>query len=471
MYAVVDVGTTGVKLFVYDKDLRVIYRERIAMGFKKVGNNYLEQDSGKIFDVVLRFIKKAREKDAKYLGLTTYRASLVAWRKDGKPLTNVITWIDKRGLEVTSRFPLHLKLLSRVGILKPILSIESPAVLEKWMIDNVSGLFNSLKKGDAFIGTLDSFLAYRLTGHYISDATNISLTGLIHPRTFKPINMVFNLLKLPPVYPEVVDNIGDFGEIEGLELKVLIADQQAAIIAENCLEKGCIKVTHGTGSFVDVITGSDFTMVGGGVIPIVVYRLDGKAIYGVEGFIPTTGIVLDWLLLKGFYKSYEEFNEYARGGGRRIFFLPSFRGLRVPYVPDLRGVIADIDLTVDKSSVAYSFLEAIAFLTYKILSRIKEKVALKRILRANGGLSKSDTLLELTANITGLVVERQRDIEASARGTALLLKVASGDIQLRDISSYREVESRFQPSISGEERKQTLDFWEKGLKVVLGWRF
>jgi len=60
-----------------------------------------------------------------------------------------------------------------------------------------------------------------------------------------------------------------------------------------------------------------------------------------------------------------------------------------------------------------------------------------KTLRADGGLSKSDSLLRATSAATGLPVERHPDLEATSRGLAMLQLVATGKASLDDLVKAR----------------------------------
>lgn len=79
------------KLFVYDDELNVVHSEAVEVGLVHPGPGRAEQDAERLYVVVRSFARKAGELGARELGITTYRASIVLWRADGSPLTNVAT--------------------------------------------------------------------------------------------------------------------------------------------------------------------------------------------------------------------------------------------------------------------------------------------------------------------------------------------------------------------------------------------
>ncbi len=469
-YAVMDVGTTGVKLAVYDEGLSRVYYERVSVGFERTVEGYVEQNAAKLAEVVKGFARKAKSLGARKLGVCTYRASVLAWSKDGAPLTNIITWIDGRGREVVEKLPGYAKLLRNVsGALSQILSPDSPAVLMRWILDHVEGLRERVERSDAYLWTVDSYILYTLTGKFYSDATNAALTGLIHPRNLEEIDIVFSLLKLPRRTPEVVDNVVDAGSFEGLDVSVLIADQQSASVAVGALREGAIESVHGTGSFVEQCTGK-FAMVGGGLVPVIILSLDGRRVYGVEGFVRTTGSIVEWLREAGFFSSYEEMEGLASRASRGVLVLPAFGGFRCPRAPRLRGLITGLHPGVGRGEVVAGLAWGVALHIAYIIREIRKRVGAPRSpLWASGGYSQSDYFLQVLADATGLKVARPVDVESSCRGVAKLLALADGRISRKELEEPPPPGKVFEPRLSGEERERLLESYSEFLEVVRKW--
>lgn len=468
MYGVIDVGTTSTKLYIYSKEGKIKYSTRTRLGFERREGNYIEQDSNRLWEITKAFLNKMENERVKYFGLTTYRASVLVWDKEGKPLTNVITWIDRRGLEVKKSFPLYLKVLSKFPMLKSVLSIDSPAMLYKWLIWKKPELKNEIQKEEAYFGTLDSYLTYRLTGEYVSDITNATLTGLIHPKTLKPLSIVSRILGTPDYSPRIVDNVETIGEIGNMEFSVLIADQQAATVAEGCLKKGRVKITNGTGSFVDMVL-DEFKMPKGGLIPITVVKVGDKTVYGVEGFVPSSGIVLDWMVDKNIVEDYKSICSDEEEG-EEIFFLPMFRGLRIPYHLSASGAVLGLTLNSSSMDIARGFINGLAFLIQEILREMIGQFKHRPdVLYCNGGLSQCRRLLQAIADYTGYYVARSRGDDATAHGVLNLLEISSGRKSLEDIREPEEGVVLYTPKLSEKDRIEKIKKWREALKVGLKW--
>lgn len=433
LYACVDVGTTRIKLSLYDEDLRGRQVEALAVPVNADGL----QDAEELFRAVKHLVNRGRELGATSVGVATYRASTVAWDKEGKPLTPIVTWTDRGVASTYRRLPAHLKLVGKIPPFDLIISPYSPVL--KFL--RLKELNQSLGEGD-MLWTVDSYLAYRLTGRFVSDATNACLTGIVDPRTMKEIGATRSLFKLRFETPEILENAENIGSYGEMEVNALIADQQAASVAEWAVEAGVGKVTNGTGTFVDIPT-TGFARRGE-LIPIVLLKHKGRVWFGVEGYLPTTGRAVDLMLTIGLLKDYSELETEGRSD---VIFVPSLAGLQVPRAPNAKGVIAGLTLASDRGAIILGLLRSVAFHVRLVLEESGERL---QTLRVDGGLSKSNALTKAISRATGMKVERDADLEATSRGVAMLQQVASGRSSLEDLARAKRERETFSETAAAE---------------------
>jgi glycerol kinase len=418
LYACVDVGTTRIKLCLYDGDLQRKHMEAVTVPVGADGH----QDAEELYRAVKHLVGRAKELGAKSAGLATYRTSTVAWDKEGKPLTPVVTWTDRSVAMTYRHLPAYIKLIRIIPPFDLVISPYSPIMK-----------FLRLRELNPSVGdetmqwTIDSYLAYRLTGKFVSDATNACLTGFVHPKTMKEIGLVKSLFNLRIEIPAMVENTQNIGTCDGLELNALIADQQAASVAEMAIEGGVGKVTNSTGTFVDIPTAGYTTK--GGLTPMVLLMHRGKVWHGAEGYFFTTGAAVDRLLSMGLLRDYSDLEIEGNGG---VIFIPALSGLQG--AANAKGVIAGLTLGSDRGAIVSGLRKSIAFHVRSVLEKSGERL---RTLRANGGLSRSTALLKTTSAATGLPVERLPDLEATSRGLAMLQLVATGKASFDELSKVR----------------------------------
>ena len=443
LYACVDVGTTRIKLSVLDEELHRTHVEAMSV---PVGADGL-QDAEELFRVVKHLADRGKEFGADSIGLATYRTSTVAWDREGKPLTPIVTWTDTRVEAIYGRLPAYLKLVRRIPPFDLIISPYSPVL--KFL--RLRELNHSLPD-DSMQWTIDSYLAYRLTGKFVSDATNACLTGIIDPRKMKEIGVVKSLFKLRMETPQLVENTETIGSYNGMEVNALIADQQAASVAESAIEGGVAKVTNGTGTFVDIPTAGFARR--GGLIPMVLLKHRGRVWFGVEGYLSATGRAVDNMLATGALGDYSDL-EVKNDSDVTFVRVPS--GLQVPRPPKGMGVTAGPAQGSDRKAIVSGFLKSISFHVRFVLEQSRERVS---TLRADGGLSRSDALLKAISAASQTTVERDADIEATSRGLAMLQLIASGRSSLEDLVKAKREREVFN-SAAGAKLEEEYEKWKE----------
>jgi glycerol kinase len=426
-YACVDVGTTRLKLGIYDEEFTRIYSEHVTVPLSPDGLH----DPEAVYATVKLMLRKGRELGATSAGLATYRASVLAWKKDGTPLTPIVTWLNTESKRAYEKLPVYVK---AVGIIPPydlVFSPYTPLTRFAFLKEKNPDITPLLKSGEAMEWTLESYLIYRLTGRFLSDASNATMTGLVHPKDLRPIGIAKSLMGFDLPIPEVIGNAEPLGTAEGLELRALAADQQAACIAEGALEGRVAKITNGTGTFVDVPV-EGYSPVRG-LVPIVIAKLHDSVFHGLEGRLPSSGKTVDLMFELGVLKSYSD----LEGPPPKVHVnvVPALTGLQIPNVPEAKGLIYGITTTTERGSLVSGLLDSIAFHVRLVLETSRRKV---NVLRADGNLSQSTELLRRISAVTGLPVERQSDLEGTMRGLAILQALSEGSLRLEDIASTRK---------------------------------
>ncbi len=139
----------------------------------------------------------------------------------------------------------------------------------------------------------------------------------------------------------------------------------------------------------------------------------------------------------------------ARGG---LLVVPALAGVNVPPRPCALGLVSGLGLDTTRESFVRAVLEGMVQLIGLIFDSMRG-IAEVSVVRVAGGLSKSSLFLKLLATALNVRVERQRDVEATARGgTAALLKVfRGGDWSIRDLVGGAQVEVETSVAPGGEE--------------------
>ena len=151
---------------------------------------------------------------------------------------------------------------------------------------------------------------------------------------------------------------------------------------------------------------------------------------------------------------------------------PAFTGLGAPYWDQYaRGTIVGITRGVNKYHIIRATLESIAYQVNDVLVAMEADSGIRlEALKADGGASANDFLMQTQADIIGAPVNRPRCVETTAMGAAYLAGLAVGYWSgPEDIRKNWAVDRTFEPAISGEERAGKLKGWKKAVKYAYGW--
>jgi glycerol kinase len=417
------------------------------------------------------------------IGITNQRETTVVWsRKTGKPIANAIVWQDMRVAGDVARLAREIGddfFRSRTGL---PLSTYFSALKLRWILENVEGALRQAEAGELLFGTIDTFLAWKLTGLHITDVTNASRTQLMNLKTLAwdaellkafsiPAQMLPRICSSSEVYGRVKE-----GPLSGVPVAGILGDQQAALVGQTCFKSGEAKNTYGTGCFLLMNTGEEPVASKHGLLTTVGYKLGQQpACYALEGSVAIAGALVQWLRDNlGLIRSSPEIEELARSvednGG--VYIVPAFSGLYAPYWKEnARGVITGLTRYADKAHLARAVLEAVAFQTREVVEAMEQDsgIALK-VLRVDGGMVKNDLLMQFQADILDRPVVLPAVQETTSLGAAYAAGLAVGFFSSREelCAHWSEAKS-WQPRMEAAKREKLYREWKKAVTRAFDW--
>lgn len=164
--------------------------------------------------------------------------------------------------------------------------------------------------------------------------------------------------------PRVVENSYDFGVVDksifGAEIKISasvcinvmpikllyinnfifqlkMGDQSASMWGSGCFKNGDVKITLGTGSFLDLNTGTNCLASVHGLYPLVSWKWKQKnsskieTNYCMEGAVNDTGSIIKWAIDFGLFDDPALSSDMAEtvNDTDGVYFVPAFSGLGV----------------------------------------------------------------------------------------------------------------------------------------------
>ena len=321
---VLDEGTTSTRamLFTAAGSLRGEAQRELTQHYPGPGR--VEHDANEIwhrtFECALEMVALAGGADRiAAIGITNQRETVVAWdKRSGEPLARAIVWQDRRTADQCAalRDAGHEEAVrARTGLL---LDPYFSATKMRWLLDREPAVAGAAASGRLAFGTIESWLAFKLTGAHLSDVSNASRTLLFALDASDWDEGLCALFGVPrAALPELTDSAGAFGStgLFGAPIPIcgLAGDQQAATIGQGCLRPGDTKATYGTGAFVLSNQGTRVPHSHHRLLGTVLYQLDGERHYALEGSVFVAGSFVKWLRdALGFIETAAETEALAR---------------------------------------------------------------------------------------------------------------------------------------------------------------
>jgi glycerol kinase len=483
---VLDEGTTSTRamLFAPDGTLHGVAQQELTQHYPRPG--WVEHDAAEIWDKTLACARAVVEKAGgpdriACIGIANQRETIVAWDKaSGQPLARALVWQDRRTADVCARLrdDGHEPLVREATglLLDPYFS----ATKMRWQLENEPAVAEAAQAGRLALGTIESWLAFKLTGGaHISDASNASRTLLLPLAGSSWDEGLCDLFGVPrAALPEVTDNAGSFGttlpELFSAPIPIagMAGDQQAATIGQGCLSSGDTKATFGTGAFILASTGATLPRSDNRLLGTVLCQLGGERLYAIEGSVFVAGSLVKWLRDSlGIIASAAETEELARSidhsGG--VVIVPALSGLGAPHWrPEARGAITGLSFSSRRAEIARAALEAMAHQAHDLARAYAADGAEWSLLRIDGGMSANDWMAQDIANLLGLTVERPHLVETTALGAAMLAGFGAGLFACLDqaVLAMRGEARRFEPDMAEEERAERLSRWHRALAAI-----
>ena len=459
----IDQGTSGTKAIVVDAAGTVLSTAEVGLRPRYLDGGAVEQDPQALLDSVVVAGHRALEEagvPVHAVALANQGESVLAWDPDtGRPLTPVIGWQDRRAEEWCRRHAAHRDRVHALTGLELDPYFSAPKM--RWLRDTLTTV--------GVVTTTDTWLVHRLCGAFVTDASTASRSLLLDLDAVAWSPELFGLFglegeRMPRVVAsdEVVGETSVFGPT--LPVTGLIVDQQAALLAEACLEPGTAKCTFGTGAFVLAQTGSDAVRSGSGLTSSVAWQLASGTSYCLDGQVYTAASAVRWAVDAGLLESAEGLDAGAAPSSDGVLFVPGFAGLAAPWWdPSATATITGLRLGTGSRHVVRALVEGIACQVAELTTLVGDDVGtpLSR-LRVDGGLTRSSALMQAQADLCQVPVEVYPSAHATPLGAAACARLAlEPEADLATIVGGWTPERTFEPEWSADRADDHLARWHR----------
>jgi glycerol kinase len=422
------------------------------------------------------------------VGITNQRETTMLWdRRTGRPLCNALVWMDTRTDALVHDYAANGgqdRFRAVTGL--PLATYFSGLKL-LWILENVPGAREMAEAGQALFGTVDSWLAWNLTGGaagglHITDVSNASRTMLMDLASCDWDDGMLAAFKIPRAcLPRVVSSSAVYGEItsiplRGARLAGMLGDQQAALVGHTCFAAGEAKNTYGTGSFMLMNTGTAPVQSKAGLLTTLAYRFgDAAPRYALEGAIAITGALVQWLRdnLQMIQHAGEiEALAASVADNGDVYIVPAFSGLYAPYWKDnARGVIAGLTRYATRAHFARAALEATAYQVRDVVTAMQEDSGIRlEVLKTDGGMVGNELLMQFQADMLGARVIRPKVTETTALGAAYAAGLAVGYWRSTDeLRANWQADRDWKPQMDMVQRERLYRSWQKAVRRSFDW--
>jgi glycerol kinase len=423
----------------------------------------------------------ATPSDVVALGITNQTETfIVSERASGRPIYPAIVWQDRRSADRCAALTQagHAPFVrTRTGL---ELDATFPATKVGWVLDHVGGARARAQAGELAYDDVASWLLRHLTGIRACEASNAGRTLLCPLGGDDWDDELLDLFGLPrALLPPIVDSdaLGSLAPASAVETALpvtgVLGDQQASLFGLGCRRAGTAKVTLGTGAFILAQAGTSAPAPPPGVLASCAWRRRGETSYALEGFVPSAGAALDWMAGIGLLPPAPELDALLSAAGPdddSVACVPALQGLGTPaWNPMVRAGLFGLSRATTRAQIARAAVDGVLHQVADALAAISVVMPLATVI-VDGGMSRSDWVLQRLADLADIQVRRAARSEATAVGAAMIGGLAAGFWSSVDELPDVAVDRVAEPTLHSSERSALRKRWAEAVALAAGWR-
>lgn len=432
-----DVGTSSCKAVVFSMEGALLAEGRGSYPLLKPRKGWAEQ---RVEDILAGIRGAVREIACQYdvskvcaIGISSQMAAHCLVDADGRPLTNIISWMDRRASEEVEAYNQCFTQQDTLDLTGMDMLITPAHTITKlrWMQKHMPELLRRAR----YVVQVKELLIHELTGQWVSDKT--TLKGIVRQSDGSVIPEIMQFTRCPEsLIPPVKAPHQQAGRLReggcgfeafraGIPVAVGWNDMNAAFLGMAGVPEESVGLDlTGTSEHFGMIARhipERFRCDGVNHVPF----LEGREVcYGVTS---SGGQAFDWFV-KNIYASGDVQQAYAEimpqlaamdaRATRGLYFLPYIEGERNPWnMPNARGVFFGLNGSHNRLHLAMAVMEGVCFALHTILDRMPQRPG--RVIVA-GGSARNDVWNQMKADVLELPYEKLHTTEAGCNGAAIL---------------------------------------------------
>ncbi len=486
----IDQGTSSTKTLIFDAQGRAVAKGSEPLKTMYLKDGFVAQDPEGFSQNVLKSVKKClsdfKKKggtaaDIKACGISNQRETFVIWNKSGKPLHNAIVWQCKRSIAICERLKnrgFESEIKEKTGlIIDPYFS----GTKLLWLFENTPSVKTAILSGEAYFGTIDTWLLYKLTNgqSYFTDYTNASRTLFLNLKTLDWDRDLLKKWGLESLnLPELKSSSAHFGESRfenifkhPLSITSMIGDSHAAAFGEGCFSAGTAKATMGTGCSILMNIGDTPKMSQNGMLTTICWSIEGRVDYAFEGAIVSCGATIEWLKNEmGLFKNSKETQAMAESvtDNNGVYLIPAFSGLGAPHWDmNRKASISGLTFDCNKNHIVRSALESISYQIKDVIVAMEQDAHMSlEALNTDGGITSNTFIMQFLTDLLGIPVSKISISDVSALGAAYLAGLAIGFYKdLNTLKNLNIDKTLYETQANRTDVLVGYDGWKKALQT------
>ena len=481
----IDQGTSSTKTLIFDEAGKVVARGSEPLKTYYSEGGLVEQNPEEIYQNVLLSVQKCLNEFStqgvaleliKAIGVSNQRETFVVWNGAGVPLYNAVVWQCKRSVNICERLlqaGLGETIKKKTGLLVDPYFSGTKLI---WLYEKVAAVRTAVDAGQAYFGTIDTWLLYKLTNgqSYLTDYTNASRTLFFNLHTLtwdQELLNQFGLNRLNLPAPKPSATLFGQTDFQGLlpkpvQITSMIGDSHAAAFGEGCFAPGTAKATLGTGSSIIMNIGDEAKESGSGMVTTICWSTEDRVDYALEGVIVTCGATVEWLknemgLITDSQQTEAMANAVPDNNG--VYLVPAFSGLGAPHWDmNRRASITGLTFDCNKNHVVRAALEAMAYQIKDVIVAMEQdaQLALEKIM-VNGGITANQFVMQFLADLLGKEVVKMGMPDVSALGAAYLAGLKAGIFKdLNHLKNLNTEKTKITPGKNQEQVQRYYAGWQ-----------
>jgi glycerol kinase len=350
----------------------------------------------------------------------------------------------------------------------------------KWLLENNIKVKKLLEKDNLCIGTIDSYITYKLTNgeKFITDTSNASRTMLFNINTLCWDKKLLKIFNIPEnILPEVISNGKEIGiahtKFGDIKIGAILGDQQASLFGQGCFVKGLAKATYGTGCFILSNTGYK-PLYNKKMLSTIAWTINNETTYALEGSIFNAGTVVNFMIDNlNLIESNNHSSDVAKSikNTNGLYFVPAFTGMGAPYWNSYAtGSLIGLTRGTEKSHIIRAGLESMAYNTLDIINCMEKEEEINiHELRVDGGVSRNEFLMQFQADMLNKKVSKSESSECTVLGVIYLTGLSLGFYKdITEIKKLIKQSKIYINKMNEKTRKELYQGWQNAVKRTIG---